>query len=92
MTHWYPHLNRIEFPRPKDLHETILISTDHTDLLLHREFRLGRYRESMEVNSKLGWVVIGGSKLNEREGNKGNVIFFVMTLVVPATGLQPTTT
>lgn len=61
----YPYLNGIEFPRLKDLGETKPIGSDHGDLLLHREFRVGRFGEPMTVKSKLGWVVTGGSKRNK---------------------------
>ena len=50
----YPYLNGIEFPRLKDLGETKPIGLDHGDLLLHREFRVGRSGEPMTVKSKLG--------------------------------------
>ena len=50
----YPYWNGIEFPRLKDLGETKPIGSDHGDLLLHREFRVGRFGELMTVKSKLG--------------------------------------
>ena len=65
----YPYLNEIEFPRLKDLGETKPIGLDHGDLLLHREFRVGRSGEPMTVKSKLGWVVTGGSKRNKSESS-----------------------
>ena len=49
----YPHLNGIEFPQLKDLNVTILIGTDHVDLLLHRELRVGRDGEPIAVETKL---------------------------------------
>ena len=64
----YPHLNGIEFPRLKDLGVTILIGTDHADLLLHREFCAGRDVKPMATKTKLGWVLMEGKKQNEREG------------------------
>ena len=42
---------------------------DHADLLLHREFRVGRDGESMAVKMKLVWVLMGGRKRNKREGS-----------------------
>lgn len=65
----YPYLNGIEFPRLKDLGETKPIGSDHGDLLLHREFRVGRDGESMAVKMKLVWVLMEGRKRNNREGS-----------------------
>ena len=65
----YPHLNRIEFPQLKAVDVTILIGTDHAKLLLHREFRVRRDAEPMAVKTKLGWVLMGGSKHNIRKGS-----------------------
>ena len=76
----YPHLNGIEFPQLKDLNVTILIGRDHADLLLHREFRVGRDGEPMAVKARLGWLLMGGSK-----HGKACVIFFIIVLLVPLT-------
>ena len=65
----YPQFNGIEFPQLKDLDVTIFIGTDHADLLLHREFRVGRDGEPMAVKTKLGWVLMRGSKHNKRKGS-----------------------
>ena len=46
----------------KDLDVTILIGTDHADLLLHRELRVGRDGEPMAVKTKLDCVLMGESK------------------------------
>ena len=65
----YPHSNGIEFPQLKDLDVTISIGIDHADLLLHREFLVGRDGEPMGVKMKFGWVLMGGNKHNRGKGS-----------------------
>ena len=65
----YPQFNGIEFPQLKNLDVTIFIGTDHADLLLHREFHVGRDGEPMTVKTKLGRVLMRGSKHNKRKGS-----------------------
>ena len=60
----YTYFNRIKL---KGLVVTILTGTDHADLLLHIEFRVERERKPLAVSTKLGWVLMGGSKRNKRE-------------------------
>ena len=59
----------MEFPELKDLDVTILIGTDHADLLLHRELRVERDGEPMVVKTKLSWVLMGETKHNRRKGS-----------------------
>ena len=72
----YPQFNGIEFPQLKDLDVTIFIGTDHADFLLHREFRVGRDGEPMAVKTKLGWVLMRGSKHNKRKGSSSSTKTF----------------
>ena len=46
----------------KDSNVTLLIGTDHADLLLHRDFRLGQNEELAAVKMTLRWVLMEGSK------------------------------
>ena len=54
------HLKDIDFP-VKDSDVTLLIGTDHADLLLHKDIRQGQYGEPTAVKTTLGWVLMGGS-------------------------------
>ena len=46
----------------KDSDVTLLIGTDHADLLLHRDFCQGQNGEPTAVKTALGWVLMGGKK------------------------------
>ena len=65
----YQHLNGIEFPPQRDLHITILIGIDHADHLLPREICGRRDGEPMPFSTKSGWLLMGASKHNKREGS-----------------------
>ena len=65
----YPHLKDIDFPVMKDSNVTLLIGTNHTDLLLHRDFRLGQNGELAAVKTTLGWVLMEGSKSKEESSS-----------------------
>ena len=56
----------------KDSDVTLLIGTDHADLLLHKDIRQGQNGEPTAVKTTLGWVLMGGSK---SEGQKGSCNF-----------------
>ena len=71
------HLKDIDFPVLKDLDVTLLIGTDHADLLLHRDFRQGQNGEPTAVKTTLGWVLMRGSK---SEGQKGSCNFISNSL------------
>ena len=62
----HSHLKDIDLPLLKDSDVTLLIGTDHANLLLHRDFRQGQNRDPTAVKTTLGWVLMGGSK---DEGN-----------------------
>ena len=44
----------------KDSDVTLLIGTDHADLLLHKDIRQGQNGEPTAVKTTLGWVLMGG--------------------------------
>ena len=50
----YPHLEDIDFPVLKDSDVTLLIGTDHADLLLHKDFCQGHNEEPTAVKITLG--------------------------------------
>ena len=58
----HPHLKDVDFPVLRDSDVTLLIGTEHTDLLLHRDFRQGQNGDATAVKTTLGWVLMGGSK------------------------------
>ena len=43
----------------QDSGEGILIGTDHVDLLIHNEFRIGNLNVLVAVWSSFGWILIG---------------------------------
>ena len=47
----HPHLKDIDFPVLKDSHVTLLIGTDHANLLLHRDFCQGPNGEPTAVKA-----------------------------------------
>ena len=57
----------------KDSDVTLLIGTDHANLLLHRDFRQGQNGDPTAVKTTLGWVLMGGSK-GEGENSSCNYI------------------
>ena len=74
----HPHLKDIDFPLLKDSDVTLLIGTDHANLLLHRDFRQGQNRGPTAVKTTLGWVLMGGSK-GKGENNSCNYIISSLT-------------
>ena len=62
----------------KDSDFTLLIGTDHADLLLHRDFRQRQNGEPTALKLTLGWVVMGGSK-SEEEKSSCNFISNTLT-------------
>ena len=58
----HPLLKNIDFPVLKDSDVTLLIGTDHANLLLHRNFRQGQNGDPTAVRTTLGWVLMGGNK------------------------------
>ena len=63
------HLKDTDFPVLKDSDVTLLIGTDHADLLLHRDFRQGYNGEPTAVKITLGWVLMGGNKSVKEKGS-----------------------
>ena len=74
----HPHLKDIDFPVLKDSNVTLLIGTDHANLLLHRTFRQEQNGDPTAVKTTLGWVLMGGSK-GEGESSSCNYIFSSLT-------------
>ena len=68
----HPPLKDFDFPVLNDSDVTLLIGTDHADLLLHRDFHQGKNGEPTVVKTTLGWVIMGGSK---SKGQKGSCNF-----------------
>ena len=58
----HPLLKNIDFPVLTDSDVTLLIGTDHANLLLHRNFRQGQNGDPTAVRTTLGWVLMGGNK------------------------------
>ena len=58
----YTHLRDIAIPKlhPEDV--TLIIGTDFTKLLLHREYKEGKHFEPYAIKTYLGWVLNGGNK------------------------------
>ena len=56
----HPLLKNIVFPVLTDSDVTLLIGTDHANLLFHRNFRQGQNEDPTAIT--LGWVLMGGSK------------------------------
>ena len=65
----YFHLQHIEFLKVKSDRVTVLIGTNHTDLLVHREYRTGKDGEPVAVKTALGWLIVGGTKFNRLNMN-----------------------
>ena len=61
----YPHLQGIEFPKVKHKEVTVLIGSNHADLLIHRESRSGKEGDPIAVKTTLGWTLLGGIKDNQ---------------------------
>ena len=74
----HPHLKDIDFPLLKDSDVTLLIGTDHANLLLHRDFRQGQNGDPTAAKTTLGWVLIGGSK-GQGENSSFNYIITSLT-------------
>ena len=55
----YSHLRNINFPLLSECEVGLLIGTDNTDLLLHREFIQGHDDEPIAVKTCLGWMLMG---------------------------------
>ena len=48
---------------------TVLIGTNHADLLVHREYRTGKDGEPVPVKTALGWLIVGVTKSNKLNMN-----------------------
>ena len=55
----YEHLHDISLPKPDKGDVTILIGSDHPELLLHQKFKIGKLGDSVAVKTKLGWILMG---------------------------------
>ena len=58
----YEHLHDISLPKPNIGDITVLIGSDHPELLLHGEFKKGKPRDPVAVKRKLGWMLMGGKR------------------------------
>ena len=59
----YHHLRDIAFCDVNGDKVGLLISTNYTYLLIHRDFRVGDPGDPIAVKSVLGWMLVGGSKV-----------------------------
>ena len=59
----------IEFPKVKSGKVTVLIGTNQSDLLVHRDYRTGKDDEPVAVKTALGWLIVGGTKFNKLNMN-----------------------
>ena len=50
----YEHLHDISLPKPNQSDVTVLIGSDHPELLLHQEFKIGKPGDPVAVKTKLG--------------------------------------
>ena len=60
--HKYEHLHDISLPKPDKGDVTVLIVSDHAELLLHQEFKIGKQGDPVAVKTKLGWILMGGKR------------------------------
>ena len=58
----YEHLHDISLPKPNKGDITVLIGSNHPELLLHREFKIGKPGDPVAVKTKLGWMLMGGRR------------------------------
>ena len=56
----YEHLHDMSLRKPNKGDITVLIGSDHPELLLHQEFKIGKPGDPVAVKTKLGWMLIGG--------------------------------
>ena len=59
----YQHLKDILFCDINDGNIGLLIGINYSDLLIHRDFRVGDPGDPIAVKTVLGWMLVGGSKL-----------------------------
>ena len=74
----HQHLKEIDFPLLKNSDVTLLIGTDHANLLLYRDFRQGQNGDPTAVKTTLGWVLMGGSKT---EGENSSCNYIISSLI-----------
>ena len=55
----YEDLHDISLPKPSEGDVTVLIGSDHPELLLHQEFKIEKLGDSAAVKTKLGWMLMG---------------------------------
>ena len=55
----YEHLHDISLPKPNKSDVTVLIRSEHPELLLHQEFKIGKSGDSVAVKTKLDWMLMG---------------------------------
>ena len=58
----YEHLHDISLPKPNKSNITVLIGSDHPELLLHQEFKKEKPGDPVAVKTKLGWMLMGGKR------------------------------
>ena len=58
----YEHLHDISLPKPNKSNITVLIGSDHPELLLHQEFKKAKPGDPVAVKTKLGWMLMGGKR------------------------------
>ena len=65
----YSHLQDKEYPKVKTDKVTVLLGTNHADLLVHLQYRTGKDGERVSLKIALGWLIVGGTKLNKLNMN-----------------------
>ena len=58
----YEHLHDISLPKPNQSDVTVLIGSDHPELVLHQELKIGKPGYPVTVKTKLGWMLMGGKR------------------------------
>jgi len=69
----YKHLQNVNLPKLNPGDVTVLIGTDHSHLLVHHDFKIGEDHEPCAVETKLGWVLMGG-RTSKSTSIKANLI------------------
>ena len=60
----YTYLKDINLPNIEPTDVTLVIGTDYSELVLHENHIAGKSGAPYAIKTKLGWVLMGGSKLN----------------------------
>ena len=60
--HKYKHLHDITLPKPNQRDVTVLIGSDHPELVLHQEFKIRKPGNPAAIKTKLGWMFMKGKR------------------------------